>query len=223
MIKTIIVAEVKLFREGLACALISDGRVRLVDSLSSRHDILDSVRRCQPHVVLIELTGPASLVAFRTIARLDSSIALIALAVSESEREIIACAEAGADGYVTRDGSIQDLIQTIEASMKGELKCSPRIARSLFHHVRVLAIQTNGAPANGLTSREDEILDLIEQGFSNKRIARSLGIEVATVKNHVHNILGKLGVNCRGEAAAKRRIDSNWPAEGARVAAAGHG
>lgn len=208
MIKTMIVAEVRLFREGLACALDRDGRFRLVDSLSGRHDILDSVRRCRPHVVLIELAGPASLVALKTIARLDQGITLIALAVSESEQEIIACAEAGAAGYATRDASIKDLIQTIQTSMKGELTCSPRIARSLFHHVRLLATQTNGAPVNGLTSREDEILDLIEQGFSNKRIARSLGIEVATVKNHVHNILGKLGVSCRGEAAARRRIDS---------------
>ena len=208
MIKTMIVAEVKLFREGLACALKNDGRFQLVDSLSGRQDILESARRCRPHVVLIELAGSASLVALKTIARLDSTIALIALAVSESEQEIIACAEAGADGYVTRDASTKDLIQTIQASMKGELRCSPRIARSLFHHVRVLATQSNGTPANGLTGREDEILDLIEQGFSNKRIARSLGIEVATVKNHVHNILGKLGVSCRGEAAAKRRIDA---------------
>lgn len=209
MIKTMIVAEVKLFREGLACALNNDGRFQLVGSLSGRQDILASVRRCRPQLVLIELAGPASLVALKTIARLDASIALIALAVGESEQEIIACAEAGADGFVTRDASIKDLTQTIRASMKGELRCSPRIARSLFHHVRVLANQSNGGPVSGLTGREDEILDLIAQGFSNKRIARSLGIEVATVKNHVHSILGKLGVSCRGEAAAKRRTEAN--------------
>lgn len=207
MIKIMIVAEVKLFREGLACALRNDGRFLLVDSLSGRQDVLESVRSLRPHVVLVELGGPASLVTLKTIARLDANIALIALAVRESEQEIIACAEAGADGYVTRDASTKDLIQTIQASMKGELRCSPRIARSLFHHVRVLATQSNGTPVNGLTGREDEILGLIEQGYSNKRIARSLGIEVATVKNHVHSILAKLGVSSRGEAAAKRRSD----------------
>lgn len=207
MIKTMVVAEEKLLRECLARALCGDGRFCLVDSLSLRHDVLDSARRNRPQLALIELSHPSAVMTLRGIARVAPGITLIALTPGESEQEIIACAKAGADGYITRDASVDDVIDTILSSLQGELRCSPRIARSLFQHVGRLAPQHNGVPAEGLTRREAEILDLITEGFSNKRIARALGIEVATVKNHVHRILGKLGVACRGEAAAKRRRD----------------
>ena len=205
MIRTMVVAKEKLLRECLARALYGDGRFSLVDSLSTRHDVLDSVRRNRPQLALVELSQPAAAMTLKTIARLAPDVTLIALTPGESEQEIIACAEAGADGYVTRDASVEDVIETILSAMNGELRCSPRIARSLFQHVGQLAPRLNGAPAGGLTRREAEILDLITEGLSNKRIARALGIEVATVKNHVHNILGKLDVTCRGEAAARWR------------------
>ena len=205
MIRTIVVAEEKLLRECLARALYEDGRFSLVGSLSMRHDVLDSVRRNRPQLALIEASRSVAFVMLRTIARIDPGITLIGLTSEEAEREIIACAEAGADGYVTRDTSVDDVIETVLCAMKGELRCSPRIARALFQHVGQLAPRHSAGPAGGVTRREAEILDLITEGFSNKRIARALGIEVATVKNHVHSILGKLGVTCRGEAAARWR------------------
>ncbi len=132
----------------------------------------------------------------------EPNVKIVAIAVREIEHDIIACAEAGVTGYVPREASIADLIAAVMGAVQGELKCSPRIARSLFRRVSVLA--RAGAVTSGdlrsLTPREVQIARLIHQGMSNKEIALKLCIEVATVKNHVHNILEKLQVKNRREA-----------------------
>ena len=93
---------------------------------------------------------------------------------------------------------------------RGETIVSPRLAASLFQRLadqrrrHYLAI---AEPATDLTMRERQILSLVEQGLSNKEIARALGIELATVKNHVHRVLEKLNVSRRGQAAARARLD----------------
>src|SRR5439155_827652 len=105
-----------------------------------------------------------------------------------------------------REASIDDLVTVIESVARGEAICSPRVAAGLLRRVAALAAGHGGdLPRAQLTNREREIVRLIDNGLSNKEIARALGIEVATVKNHVHNILEKLQVHRRGEAAARVR------------------
>ena len=130
----------------------------------------------------------------------------VALALGETESEIIDWAEAGVSAYVTREASIDELVIVIERVTRGEVLCSPKVAGSLFRRVSALATggQTSPAPVR-LTARERQIVDLINEGLSNKEIAGQLVIELATVKNHVHNVLVKLNVARRGEAAARVR------------------
>ena len=105
----------------------------------------------------------------------------------------------GIAGYVTRDASLADMLLAVEATARGEVHCSPKIAGSLFR--RIAALPRNGPPPpTSLTARESQILRLLQQGMSNKMISRSLGIELPTVKNHVHSILAKLGIHRRTEA-----------------------
>jgi DNA-binding NarL/FixJ family response regulator len=124
------------------------------------------------------------------------------------EHRILACAEAGASGYVPHDASLEELLTVVQAVAQGELLCSPRMAASLFRRLAALASAGTGRDhqvVGTLTDREREITLLLERQLSNKDIARTLHIEVATVKNHVHNILHKLGVATRTEAAARLR------------------
>ena len=131
---------------------------------------------------------------------------MVALGVADADDHVLGCAEAGVAGYVPRDASLDDLVAVIESAFRGEAICSPRIAGSLLRRIATLAAGQNGTmPLAHLTGREREIVRLIDRGLSNKEIARDLGIEVATVKNHVHNILEKLQVRRRGEAAARMR------------------
>ena len=132
----------------------------------------------------------------------------MALGVSEAEDDILECAEAGIAAYVLREGSIEDLVETLEATVRGELCCTPKVAATLMRRLAALAAtQPSALDATHLTSRELGILRLIERGLSNKEIAGRLFIEVSTVKNHVHHVLEKLQVRTRGEAAARYRRD----------------
>jgi DNA-binding NarL/FixJ family response regulator len=131
----------------------------------------------------------------------------VTLGVDDGDDDVLAWAEAGVSGYVARDASFEDLVETVRAVARGELRCSPRLAATLLRRVTALA---GDAPhsATRLTQREREISSLLEAGLSNKEIAGRLYIELPTVKNHVHNILRKVGASRRGEAAALLRRDA---------------
>jgi DNA-binding NarL/FixJ family response regulator len=149
---------------------------------------------------------PEALALPDTIAAARLAVKVVAFSVAETDDEICECAEAGIAGYVARNGSKEDLIAAIENAVRGEVVCSPRAAASLFRrlaaHVRT---KRQRPPEAALTSREQDIIALIDRGLSNKEIARQLQIRLPTVKNHVHNILEKLQVRRRGAAAALLR------------------
>ena len=126
--------------------------------------------------------------------------------MAETDDEICECAEAGIAGYVARNGSKEDLIAALENAVRGEFLCSPRTAASLFRRLAAHFQTTKQRPPQAaLSSREQDIIALIDRGLSNKEIARQLKISLPTVKNHVHNILEKLQVRRRGAAAALLR------------------
>jgi len=147
-----------------------------------------------------------STVTMRALAAVEPELKVVALGVPEVEPHILACAEAGVTAYVPREGSLDDLVATLKGVAVGEMRCSPRIAASLFRRVATLALERHAERATGrLTVRETEILKLVDEGLTNKEIARRLYIELPTVKNHMHNILEKLQLRSRREAAAWMR------------------
>jgi two-component system nitrate/nitrite response regulator NarL len=104
---------------------------------------------------------------------------------------------------------MDDMLEAIHAAARGEVRCSPRVAGFLFRHIASLSRERNTpTPAPTLTARESQILELVRQGLTNKMISRTLGIELTTVKNHVHSILAKLGVHRRAEAMLLFRDES---------------
>jgi DNA-binding NarL/FixJ family response regulator len=156
--------------------------------------------------MLLDITMERSLDALRAIGALHPDVKVLALGVCDRESDLLACIEAGAVGYVTRRGSLDDVVDSIERAIRGEPFASPQMIATLMRRVAVLTAHTQSRlPAALLTSRELEVVELISQGLANKQIGERLCIEVATVKNHVHNILEKLNVSRRGEAAARMR------------------
>jgi DNA-binding NarL/FixJ family response regulator len=167
-----------------------------------RLEAIHRIRSLRPDVVLADLSERANLHVVRTVATTFPRLRIVGLSVWEVEQDIVACAEAGVHGYVSHDASIDELLAIVESVLGGESFCSPEtaaLARKLSR--RHAEAQYPGA----LTYREREIGRLIERGLSNKEIAGELSIELATVKNHVHNILEKLHVRRRGEVAAQLR------------------
>jgi len=136
---------------------------------------------------------------------------LVAFGLHENDDEVLACVEAGASGYVTRNDSLEELVLVIEAAECGELRCPPKVADMMRR--RLVSFANSVGPTNDLSKlsrRERHVLELLEQSLSNKEIARSLNLEVSTIKNHVHNIIVKLSVRSREEAAALLRSGLGW-------------
>jgi DNA-binding NarL/FixJ family response regulator len=208
MVRVAIVADIRLYREGLEQALERDGRIMVVASAASVAEAPHCLADAGADVILLDLATPHALENVRTLASLVGG-KVVALGVSEVEEGVIACAEAGVSGYIVRDASLDQLIACLEAVARGELSCSPLVAGALLRRVGALAAGRAPIAAQApLTSREREVVALIDQGLSNKEIARQLTIEVATVKNHIHNALEKLGAKRRSEAAAMLRHPS---------------
>jgi two-component system, NarL family, nitrate/nitrite response regulator NarL len=201
-VRVLVVAGVRLYREGMSFNLGNREGLNVVGSAATRAEAIQLVTTLQPAVVVLDMATDRSLDLVRAIKDVDSRVKIIAFAVDEHEREIIACAEAGVDGYVSCEGSMDELTATITSVTRDELICSPKVAATLLRRVGALA---NGVRTphgtDGLTTRECDVLGLIDEGLSNKQIAVRLHIEVATVKNHVHNLLEKLRVASRVEAA----------------------
>jgi DNA-binding NarL/FixJ family response regulator len=109
-------------------------------------------------------------------------------------------------GYVPRDASADELVRTVRSVARGELPCSPRIAAMLFRELATMDAAVPAPALASLTYREREVVALVDRGLSNKEIAAELGIELPTVKNHVHRVLEKLDVRGRSAAAARMRL-----------------
>ena len=204
MIDVVVVAGIPLYREGLALALGHGGRVQVVGTAAGSQEALSRGRDLQPDVVLVDVGMDGGFDTVRALCEATPKTKVVALAVSDTEADVIACAEAGASGYVPRDGTVDDLETVVESVARGEIECSPRIAASLLRRVGALAAELRGpSPNSSLTAREQEIAELLDQGLTNKEIAQKLSIAVPTVKNHVHRILDKLHVHRRTEAAGR--------------------
>lgn len=206
-IRLVIAAEIRLYREGIADVLAREPDVLIVGAAAEPGEALRTVLECQPDVALLDLGTERGLAAVRALRREAPGVRLVTLGVDDADDDVLAWAEAGVSGYVARDASFADFLATLRAVARGELRCSPRLAAALLRRVTALA---GDAPSSAtrLTQREREISSLLEAGLSNKEIATRLYIELPTVKNHVHNILRKVGASRRGEAAALLRRDA---------------
>jgi two-component system, NarL family, nitrate/nitrite response regulator NarL len=204
-IRVVIVSDVRLYREGIVAALSRSQRIAIAGTASSAAEVVDYVRRVDANVVVFDMATRGSLDGVRALAAGAPHCRTIAFAVEEIDMQIVACAEAGIAGFVPCHASVDDLTAVIESVCREESPCSPRITATLLRRLAALAVETNCYPGGGasLSRREQEILALLRQGLSNKDIARQLVIEVATVKNHVHNVLTKMGVSTRAEAAGQ--------------------
>ncbi|MBB2487896.1 response regulator transcription factor [Mitsuaria sp. WAJ17] len=121
----------------------------------------------------------------------------------EDESAVLSCAKQGARGFLSHDAPIDELLAAVETVLQGGIHCSPHLTRLFMLRAAGSSVAGPGPTLpTALTAREQEVLTLIARGLSNKEIARDLGIESATVKNHVHHLLEKLNVRRRSQAAA---------------------
>ena len=206
MILLLILAPVRVYREALADHL----RRSSIDVVATAETPEEATRQADElgaDALLVDASTPEALSTVQEVARSRDDLQLIAFGAPEREAEVLACAEAGIRAFVPAHADSDDLVAAVEAAVRGETVCSPRIASILLRRVAAMARPpAQAARELPLTAREHEIVALIDRGLSNKEIAAALCIEISTVKNHVHNILEKLGVRRRSEAAARVRV-----------------
>jgi two-component system, NarL family, nitrate/nitrite response regulator NarL len=201
--RVLIVSNVRLYRDALQRSLGESGKAEIV-GVSDVSAAADQVRRLGPEVVVLDASEGLSAAALaRSLKALTPDLSVVVVASVRDEAEFLAWAEAGVSGYADQNSSADDLAAAVQHAARGEVRCSPRLAALLAGRVAKLSAERQRATQlDSLTPRERNVMALVAEGLSNKHIAQRLGISDTTTKNHVHNILDKLGLQSRGQAAA---------------------
>lgn len=207
MIRTLIVDEHRISGTVLAAVLAEEEDIEVVGVATSVEETRDRVHLCDIVIISTSIAEDVALeiTSMGTVG--DLNVKTLVMGIPETEDVILRYIEAGAAGFALKDDSVEELIETMHAVQNDEAILPPNLAARLMSRVAELAQAYEGyegldaQAAEELTRREQEVLDLISAGHTNQEIADALIIELGTVKNHVHNILKKLNVNSRREAA----------------------
>jgi len=192
-----VASPVRLLRETLADQLEEKDGVLMLGS-GDLAAAAEAAPHLAPDVLLLDVTAAASLDVARRVLRACPALRVVAFAVAEEPTLLLACAQAGVSGYLARDASIAQVVDTVRRTNAGEPVCPPALVALILAHAAGARPETVR-----LTAREHEVATLLAGGLSNKHIARRLSLANATVKNHVHKILEKLRLERRGEVAAQ--------------------
>lgn len=164
---------------------------------------MSRLRELEPDVLLLDPAMPDAHMLTRAVFESSLRTKVLVLGLAETESEVIAWASDGIDGFVTRQNSLEQLVTTIRRVDNEAWTSSPKVMSALLRHLARLSHgRAFGEKPAHLTRREYDVAHLLAHGLANKEIARELGISVPTAKNHVHNILAKLRLKSRAEAAA---------------------
>ncbi len=204
MIRLVIAEDHQIVREGLRVFLEAQPDMEVVAEAANGREALEAVRQHRPDVLLLDLIMPEvdGLTVLRQVAQEVPETKVLVLTSASDDRMVLPAVRAGAAGYVLKTISAAELAEAVRKVVQGEPVLHPEITRMLMREVR----QGPGAVAGeAFTQRELEVLSLLAHHLTNKEIAVELGISETTVKTHVRNILHKLGVSTRAEAARYAR------------------
>jgi DNA-binding NarL/FixJ family response regulator len=205
VIRVMICDDHALFRRGLRMVLESEEGMEVVAEAEDGAEAMRQAEELAPDVVLMDVRMPniSGIDATRQIAEAVPSAKILMLTVSDEEDDLYDAIKAGANGYLLKEISIEEVASAIRAVITGQSLISPSMASKLLNEFNQLARRAeekSSVPSPRLTERELEVLRLVATGMSNREIASQLYISENTVKNHVRNILEKLHLHTRMEA-----------------------
>ncbi len=204
VIRILVVDDHALFRDGLVRALKAEPDLEIVGESPDGLDAIERAADLQPDVILMDvrMPGATGIEATRRIRSAQPSTKIVMLTVSDDDEDLFASIRAGAIGYMLKDASVEEIAGAVRAATAGQSVISPPMAARLVAEFNILSGRLEAEhDRHRLTARELEVLRLIARGLSNKDIASELVIAENTVRNHVRNILEKLQVRSRVEAA----------------------
>ena len=222
VIRVLIADDQALFRRGLFVVLAGEERIKVVAEADNGEDAVARAEQLAPDVVLMDVRMPrlSGIEAARQVRDLVPTTKILMLTVSDEEDDLYEAIKAGANGYLLKEISVEEVAEAIRAVVQGQSLISPSMASKLLNEFNALArraAQQEQVSAPVLTARELEVLKLVARGLSNREVAEELFISENTVKNHVRNILEKLHLHSRMEAVMyavrKRLLDPHHPEE----------
>lgn len=197
-IRVLIVDDHVIAREGLRAVMHILPDIELAGEASDGHEAIAAVTTLHPDVVLMDLVMPPmdGITAIAAIKHLQADVPIIVLTTFSDAELVIRAVQAGASGYLLKDVDVQELASAIKAVYRGQSYLHPEATRHLIQ-----AMASSPSAAHRLTKREQEVLRLLGRGFANRQIADTLTITEKTVSVHVSNILSKLELSSRTQAA----------------------
>ena len=207
--RIVIAEDHPIFRDGLRSLLRTLDGVELVGEAADGDQAVQLADRLRPDVVLMDLDMPGrnGIEAARAIRDRHPTIGILMLTMFEDDDSIFSAMRAGAQGYLLKEASGDELARAVEAVGSGQAIFGPSVARRVMAFFRAAAsgLGATSPPFPELTAREREVLELIAEGRNNMTIATRLGLSEKTVRNHVSNILNKLQVVDRAQAIVRAR------------------
>jgi DNA-binding NarL/FixJ family response regulator len=196
-IRVLLVDDHTVVRQGLRMVMSLEDDLEVVGEAANGREAVEAVAREAPDVVLMDLLMPVmnGVEAIRTIKAAHPEVEAVALTSVLEDRMVVDAVEAGAAGYLLKETGPEALFEAIRAAARGEVRLDPRAQKRLVREVRTPEMRES------LTPRETDTLRLLAKGLANKEIARELGVSEVTVKTHVSNVLSKLGLQSRTQAA----------------------
>jgi two-component system nitrate/nitrite response regulator NarL len=205
-IRVLLVDDHILFRKGIANLLSAQTDMEVIGEAGDGREALQKARELMPDLILMDIVMPgmSGREATKFIKEEMPYVKIVMLTVSERDSDLFEAIRGGADGYLLKDLEPAELYRMCRGVFRGEAPLSPLMAAKILREFSSLAdVRADAAgPAGKLTPREIEVLELVVQGRTNKEIGESLCLAENTVKNHLRNILAKLHLRNRAQAAA---------------------
>lgn len=203
-IRVLLVDDQLLFRKGLRALFDEEAEFEVVGEASDGRAGIELARTTKPDAILMDINMPVcnGVEATRIIKAEMPEVKVVALTVSDDDQDLFEAIKVGAQGYLLKDLRPEDLFEMLRAVIRGETPISPAIAGKLLNEIRKRPRHEESETGWDLTARELEVLQLVAEGLGNAEIAGRLFIVEGTVKNHLHNILEKLHLENRVQAAA---------------------
>lgn len=197
IIKVLLVDDHAVVRQGLKMFLSLEDGLDIVGEAENGLEALSQIEKLQPDVVLMDLMMPVmdGIEAIEQAKERFPDVEIVALTSVLEDRSVVKAVKAGAIGYLLKDTEASELCRAIKAAAQGKVQLSPEAS------ARLMKALQSGDPVDELTEREFEVLIALSQGLSNKEVGEKLCVTEKTVKTHVSNVLGKLGVKSRTQAA----------------------
>jgi DNA-binding NarL/FixJ family response regulator len=206
-ILVLVIDDNRLVRDGLAAILNAQPDFTVVAAAEGANIALAKIQQTKPHVVLMDasLENVSSHRVVESVKKTAPGTKVIVMDLLPAQRDVIEFIKAGASGFIVKDATVEDFLNTVRAVAQGANVVPPALTGTLLSHIAdqaAVRIMPGTKDAIRLTNREKEITDLVAEGLSNKEIAQRLQLATYTVKSHVHNILEKLALHSRLQIAA---------------------